>query len=80
MTKKRYSSAADTIFLLSDGVPFGPNFLTNRDAIVDTLRERNRHLKMRIHTISPGRRHGNAAVPVPDLLANGGQMKDVLKE
>lgn len=77
---KRYSAAADTIFLLSDGVPYGPNWLTNRNAIVYSAKERNRHLKMRIHTISLA-----GDMETPRFLSrlsspNGGEMKDVLKE
>jgi len=79
LTKKRYSSAADTIFLLSDGVPYGPNWLTDREAIVHACKEQNRHLKIRIHTISLA-----GDMETPRFLSrisspNGGEMKDVLK-
>lgn len=69
---------ADTVFLLSDGVPYGPEWLTDRDAIVWAVRERNRHLKLKIHTISLA-----GDMETPRFLTrlskpSGGEMKNVL--
>jgi len=78
--KKSHSAAADTVFLLSDGVPTGPDWLTDREAIAFVLRERNRYLKMRIHTISLA---GDMETPRFLLKLsepNGGELKNVLRE
>jgi len=60
-------------------VPYGPNWLTDREAIVHACKEQNRHLKIRIHTISLA-----GDMETPRFLSrisspNGGEMKDVLK-
>ncbi len=78
--KKTKEEIGDTLFLLSDGVPFGENWLTDRDAIVWTIRERNRHLKIRIHTISLA-----GDMETPRFLTalskpSGGEMKNVLTD
>jgi len=78
--KRSYTSAVDTIFLLTDGVPAGLDWITDRDAIEQVVRERNRYLKIRIHAISL-----TSDMKAPEFLRKlsaptGGVMKDVLKE
>ena len=78
--RKRAGTPVDTIFLLTDGMPAGPDWLTDRDAIPWVIEERNRYLKIRIHTISLT---DDAQSPVflgQLSKPNGGECRDVLKE
>jgi len=78
--QRRSSPAIDTIFLLTDGVPAGPDWITDRDAIPFVIKERNRYLKIRIHTISLTDDLRSPVFLEKLSKPSGGEIKDVLKE